>query len=107
MSNNGGLEQLIVRMEAILAAFGPGDARRHFHALYTRTTRAVAAEVARGGFLDGGWLERWDVVFADLYLRALEAWNHDDLDGGGHGGWRSRPRATGLGSSPFVTSCSA
>jgi hypothetical protein len=86
MSDNGGLEQLIVRMEAILAAFGPGDARRHFHALYARTTRAVAAEVARSGFLDGGWLERWDVVFADLYLRALEAWNHDDLDGVGP--WR-------------------
>lgn len=50
-----------------------GDQRRYFHATYLRTTRAVAAEISRGGFADGDWVERWDVVFADLYLDALEA----------------------------------
>jgi Family of unknown function (DUF5995) len=34
---------------------------------------AVAAELERGGFADGDWVERWDVVFADLYLDALAA----------------------------------
>src|SRR5580658_2109147 len=48
-----------------------GDQRRYFHATYQRTTAAVAAELERGGFIDPDWVERWDVVFADLYLDAL------------------------------------
>jgi hypothetical protein len=63
---------LIDRMEAGLAGLS-NDARRYFHATYLRTTRAVAEEIERGGFLDGEWLERWDVAFADLYLDALAA----------------------------------
>lgn len=50
-----------------------GDQRQYFHATYQRTTIAVAAELRRGGFTDGGWVERWDVAFADLYLDALQA----------------------------------
>jgi hypothetical protein len=68
---------LVERMEADLATLPEGDARRFFHATYLRTTRAVAEEIGRGGFLDGPWLERWDVVFAELYLDAL----HADLRG--------------------------
>lgn len=48
-----------------------GDQRRYFHATYQRTTVAVAAELERGGFIDPDWVERWDVVFAGLYLDAL------------------------------------
>lgn len=48
-----------------------GDQRRYFHATYQRTTAAVAAELHRGGFIDPEWVERWDVVFAGLYLDAL------------------------------------
>ena len=33
----------------------------------------MAAEIKRGGFADPGWVEQWDVAFADLYLEALEA----------------------------------
>jgi Family of unknown function (DUF5995) len=40
-----------------------------------RTTRAVKDDLAQGGFVDADWTERWDVVFADMYLDALEAWN--------------------------------
>lgn len=57
-------------LESLVAG---GDRRRHFHATYLRTTRAVADEIARGGFDDNAWLERWDLVFADLYLDALAA----------------------------------
>jgi hypothetical protein len=65
---------LVDRMESGLATLvASQDARRFFHATYLRTTRAVAEEVDRGGFLDTAWLERWDVVFADLYLDALAA----------------------------------
>ncbi len=69
---------LVTRMESDLARLPEGDARRYFHATYLRTTRAVAGEIDRGGFADGAWLERWDIVFAELYLDAL----HADLSGG-------------------------
>ncbi len=65
---------LIARMEADLADLqGADDIRRFFHATYLRTTRAVAEEIDIGGFADPEWLERWDLVFADLYLDALAA----------------------------------
>ena len=68
------IEDLIARMTALLEPLeAAGDPRRYFHATYLRTTRAVAAEIGRGGFADAGWVEQWDVVFAGLYLDALEA----------------------------------
>jgi hypothetical protein len=68
------VEDLIARMETDLADLSAaGDDRRHFHATYLRTTRAVADEVAAGGFLDANWMRRWDVAFAGYYLDALDA----------------------------------
>jgi uncharacterized protein DUF5995 len=68
------IEELIGRMTALLKPLeAAGDKRRYFHATYLRTTIAVRDELDRGGFADAGWVERWDVVFADLYLDALEA----------------------------------
>ena len=29
-------------------------------------------EIEGGGFLDPAWLERWDLVFADIYLEAMK-----------------------------------
>jgi hypothetical protein len=72
------IRTLVERMDARLAAFAPDDARRHFHGIYCRTTRAFGQEIAAGGFLDPAWMERWDLGFAALYLDALDAW-----DGGG------------------------
>ena len=54
------------------------DHHRVFLATYLRTTQAVWDAVGHGAFEDPRWVERWDVAFADLYLRALEA----ELDGG-------------------------
>jgi hypothetical protein len=68
------LNALIERMEASLASLREHrDPRRFFHATYLHTTRAVAAELAAGGFLDAVWVGRWDVVFAGFYLETLEA----------------------------------
>ena len=67
------IDELIARMEAMLGPLeASGDQRRYFHATYQRTTIAVADQIKRGGFTDPGWVERWDVAFADLYLDALE-----------------------------------
>jgi uncharacterized protein DUF5995 len=49
------------------------DARLAFHATYLRTTRAVADALRAGTFDDAGWVEHWDVAFAELYLNALDA----------------------------------
>lgn len=40
---------------------------------YVRTTLAVGKAVDGGDFEDPEWVERWDVVFARLYLDALDA----------------------------------
>jgi hypothetical protein len=63
-------------MESLLAPMRErNDQRQYFLAVYMRTTAAVKDDLSRGGFVDPEWTERWDVVFADLYLDALEAWN--------------------------------
>jgi Family of unknown function (DUF5995) len=68
------IEELIARMAGLLEPLeAAGDQRRYFHATYLRTTVAVAGEISRGGFADAEWVERWDIVFAGLYLDALEA----------------------------------
>ena len=67
------VDALIARMETQYDDLLARDDRRHFfHGTYLRTTRAIAAELTGGGFLDTDWVERWDVVFADLYLDALD-----------------------------------
>ena len=72
MERSAGIDALLRRMERLLAPLeAGGDPARFFLATYLRTTRAVAEEMPRGGFRDPGWVERWDVAFADLYLDAV------------------------------------
>jgi Family of unknown function (DUF5995) len=72
MEAPAGIGALVQRMEALLVPLeADGDPARFFLATYLRTTRAVAEELARGGFRDPAWVERWDVAFADLYLDAV------------------------------------
>ncbi|MGZ8566380.1 MAG: DUF5995 family protein [Actinomycetota bacterium] len=70
--------QVIARMEEMAARLPPNDARRHFHAVYLRTTRAVDEELDGGGFLDPEWLARWGAVFASLYTDAFDAWERGE-----------------------------
>ena len=72
MGRSAGIDAVVRRMEGLLEPLeAGGDPGRFFLATYLRTTRAVAEELGRGGFRDPEWVERWDVVFADLYLDAL------------------------------------
>ena len=65
---------LIERMQALLEPLqAADDPRQYFHAVYLRTTIAVAEAIKGDGFTDPDWAERWDVTFAGLYLDALEA----------------------------------
>ena len=78
----GGIPALLDRMADLLGPLEEkADDRRHFLATYRRTTVAVHEDLQRGGFLDAGWLERWDVAFAQLYLDALEQWNRGERPG--------------------------
>jgi hypothetical protein len=68
------MEVLIARMRGLLRPLQErADARRFFLGTYLRTTEAVAERIDRGEFDDPPWVEVWDIAFADLYLRALEA----------------------------------
>lgn len=61
------------RLEQELVGFqAAGDPRRHFCAVYLRTTEAFGAAMDAGRFLDADWVERWDVAFAQLYFDALD-----------------------------------
>jgi len=62
-----GMQQRLDKLPARLSH------QRVFLSTYRRTTEAVAAAVGRDYFEDPGWVERWDVAFADLYLGALDA----------------------------------
>ena len=62
------------RLERLESPSGTGrSAQRDFLATYRRTTLAVGRAVEDARFEDPDWVERWDVVFADLYLEALDA----------------------------------
>ncbi len=63
----GALQQRLDEMPAGL------EARRVFMATYMRTTMAVGDAIGGAQFEDPEWVERWDVVFADLYIRAYDA----------------------------------
>jgi hypothetical protein len=70
------IDAVLSRMDALVQPMrAAGDERQHFLSTYMRTTIAVKHEIERGAFVDGAWTERWDIVFADLYLDALEEWN--------------------------------
>jgi hypothetical protein len=74
-----GIHAVVERMRAVLDQMATaGDARRHFLAVYLRTTEAVEDERLTGGFRDSDWVERWDVAFAGLYFDALERADRGD-----------------------------
>ena len=70
--------RLVDRMDGLLREMDTEDSPlRVFLATYTRTTRAVGTALQDARFEDPAWVEEWDVVFADLYLDALEAYRRD------------------------------
>ena len=64
------LDDMQRRIDAIPPAVAH---RRIFAETYFRTTRAVGTAIEEARFEDPDWVEKWDVVFADFYLRAYDA----------------------------------
>jgi hypothetical protein len=76
----GGIERVVAALQERLDDLPPGlEPRRHFLSTYQRTTSAVGVAITSVRFEDPAWVEHWDVVFADLYIAALDA----DLSGPG------------------------
>jgi hypothetical protein len=74
-----GIDAVLERMQRLFAPLeSAGDPKRFFLSTYARTTAAVRDELAAGTFRDPGWVERWDVAFAEQYLDALEAHGRGD-----------------------------
>jgi hypothetical protein len=63
---------VIARLEQVSSTMPPGDGVRAFNEMYLVTTRQVDAAIVGAQFTDEEFLARLDVVFANLYLHALD-----------------------------------
>lgn len=72
------IEEVLDRMGRIGAALAADDGIALFNALYLRTTQSVFEAVAGMTFEDKPFMERLDVVFANRYFAALDAWARGD-----------------------------
>ncbi|MGI9022796.1 MAG: DUF5995 family protein, partial [Acidimicrobiales bacterium] len=70
--------EAIDRMEAIAAALPPTDGLSCFNRMYLTVTRAVGERIGAGFFVDEEFMTRLDVVFANIYLAAVDAWARDE-----------------------------
>jgi hypothetical protein len=59
-------------MKAIEAALPPSDGLACFNRMYRIVTETVMAQVAQGFFADPAFMEHLDIVFANLYLGAVD-----------------------------------
>jgi hypothetical protein len=66
------VDDVIDRMQQLSSAMPPGDGVRAFNEMYLVTTRQVAAAIGGAQFADPEFMTRLDVVFATLYLGALD-----------------------------------
>ena len=69
--------EAIARIRAIETGAVPSDGVACFARLYGQVTEGVSAELGRNRFANPHFLERLDVRFANLFLSALETFEHD------------------------------
>ncbi len=69
------IDAVILRLDAIIDdAARTGSRAGYFAALYNRVTRAVRDGVRARAFDDNARMEQLDIVFANRYLAAYDAW---------------------------------
>ena len=69
----GCIGDVIERMRSMNERMHPDDGVHSFNRLYLSVTEAVGARAEKESFEDRAFLERLDVVFANLYFEAHEA----------------------------------
>jgi hypothetical protein len=62
----------IIRMQEIEAALPPGDGLACFNRMYMIVTQTVKEQVTQNFFQDPAFMEHLDIVFANLYLGAVD-----------------------------------
>jgi len=67
------IDDVIARMRSIAGSTRPHDGVGAFNMVYLRTTEAVRDRLGTGFFGDDGFMERLDIVFANLYFAAVDA----------------------------------
>jgi hypothetical protein len=67
------VDALVARMSQVQAALPDGDGVRAFNGMYLTVTELVRDRIASGGFADRAFMTRLDLVFAGLYLEAVDA----------------------------------
>ena len=77
MSLPTSVQDVVARMEAIVAPLPPSDGVSAFTHLYLAVTRGVQERLVGAAFADPAFLARLDVVFANLFLTALEQYQRD------------------------------
>lgn len=65
------IDEVIAEMRRIDASLPDTDGVKWFNLLYLKVTETVKDAPPAGGWRDPAWLERLDVVFAQLYFDAL------------------------------------
>ena len=65
------IDGVLEEMEAIDKALSNDDGLKWFNLLYLMVTKAVRALSPEGGWADERWIQRLDVVFANLYFGAV------------------------------------
>ena len=67
------VNRVIRRMRAIDAALPSADGVAVFNRVYLQVTELIREELSADSFADADFIERLDVVFAGMYLAAVEA----------------------------------
>jgi signal transduction histidine kinase len=76
------IDEVILRLEQIISDSITTDNRAgYFAALYHKVTCRVKEGIAIGEFQDGPRMERLDVVFANRYIAAYDAWTAKNIPG--------------------------
>jgi hypothetical protein len=67
------VDEVIQRMREIDAALEPADGIACFNRMYLKVTELVKQNLTEGFFADNAFVERMDVIFANLYLANIDA----------------------------------
>ena len=67
------VSEVLQRLRGVGAGLDPADGVGHFNTLYLLVTERVGERLAAHAFVNPAFLERLDVVFAGLYLEAVDA----------------------------------
>jgi len=65
------IDEVIQRMQALNDVLGVDDGLKWFNLLYLKVTQEVKDHPPQNGWLDAPWITRLDVVFANLYFKAV------------------------------------